>query len=144
MYYPDLSKYEETSLPIYTIGWLDQYEFFQQGAVSPFVVEKIIKTYLQEPVNLTRGIYLCPFCNRYLPAPCYIYINEDKSSILGHAEVWIPNKERTKIYAAPDLIIHYIKDHSYLPPQEFIDAVNDFDLASGWSGASRYEDFAKS
>jgi SAM-dependent methyltransferase len=35
--------------------------------------------------------------------------------------VWIPTK--TLKYVAPELIVHYIEAHSYLPPQEFITAV---------------------
>ena len=27
------------------------------------------------------------------------------------------------LYAAPNLIFHYVRDHAYKPPQEFIDAV---------------------
>jgi hypothetical protein len=27
------------------------------------------------------------------------------------------------IYAAPDLVFHYVRDHEYKPPQTFIDAV---------------------
>ena len=27
------------------------------------------------------------------------------------------------IYAAPDLIYHYVKEHRYLPPTDFINAV---------------------
>ena len=27
------------------------------------------------------------------------------------------------IYAAPNLIYHYVKEHRYLPPMEFINAV---------------------
>jgi hypothetical protein len=26
-------------------------------------------------------------------------------------------------FVAPDLIVHYIADHAYLPPQEFLEAV---------------------
>jgi hypothetical protein len=42
--------------------------------------------------------------------------------LLGSAEIRVPGKDG-KVYAAPNLIYHYIKDCGYLPPQEFIDAV---------------------
>jgi hypothetical protein len=29
-----------------------------------------------------------------------------------------------KMYVAPQMILHYIKDHSYRPPKEFMDAVD--------------------
>ncbi|MFC1580268.1 hypothetical protein ACFL4N_05085 [Thermodesulfobacteriota bacterium] len=28
-----------------------------------------------------------------------------------------------KMYVAPKMILHYVKDHSYLPPEEFMEAV---------------------
>ena len=27
------------------------------------------------------------------------------------------------VYAAPELIAHYVEDHGYLPPPEFVEAV---------------------
>lgn len=42
--------------------------------------------------------------------------------LLGSAEIRVPSRLGV-VYAAPDMIYHYIKDHDYVPPQEFIDAV---------------------
>lgn len=46
--------------------------------------------------------------------------------LLGSAEIRVPGKG-VKSYAAPNLLYHYIKDCGYLPPQEFLDAVNSMD-----------------
>lgn len=40
---------------------------------------------------------------------------------LGAAEIRVIGDE--DIFAAPDLIYHYVADHNYLPPGEFIDAI---------------------
>ena len=39
----------------------------------------------------------------------------------GYGNLWIPTTEC--VYVAPELIIHYITEHEYLPPSEFCDAV---------------------
>ena len=41
---------------------------------------------------------------------------------LGSAEIRVKGING-KIYAAPNLIYHYIKDCGYLPPREFLDAL---------------------
>jgi hypothetical protein len=41
---------------------------------------------------------------------------------LGSAEIRVFGRSGV-IYAAPNLIFHYVKDHAYRPPREFIDAV---------------------
>ena len=45
-----------------------------------------------------------------------------KTLRLGFAEIRAFSDDG-KVYAAPNLMFHYIVDHSYLPPSEFIDAV---------------------
>jgi hypothetical protein len=46
-----------------------------------------------------------------------------KKILLGSAEIWVPALGQAVIYAAPDLIYHYVKEHRYLPPADFINAV---------------------
>lgn len=36
---------------------------------------------------------------------------------LGSAELWIPSLDNTLIFAAPDMIIHYVETHQYRPPE---------------------------
>ncbi len=33
-----------------------------------------------------------------------------------------------KVYAAPTLIYHYMKNHNYRPPNEFLEALDEMDL----------------
>jgi hypothetical protein len=41
---------------------------------------------------------------------------------LGSAEIRVPGSGG-RIYAAPDLIYHYVEAHGYRPPDEFVEAV---------------------
>jgi len=52
---------------------------------------------------------------------------------LGNAEIWIPDGAGG-IFAAPNLIVHYIETHNYLPPSEFIEAVFN-PLPEDWDAA---------
>jgi len=41
------------------------------------------------------------------------------------SQLWIPGRE--VIYASPLVILHYIEVHNYLPPAEFISAIEGVD-----------------
>lgn len=43
--------------------------------------------------------------------------------MLGSAEIRVIDVDNKTIYASPDLILHYIINHNYLPPDNFIRAV---------------------
>jgi hypothetical protein len=43
--------------------------------------------------------------------------------VLGSAEIRVKGAGG-KVYAAPNLIYHYMKDCGYLPPQEFLGALD--------------------
>jgi len=48
--------------------------------------------------------------------------------LLGSAELWIPGTET--LFAAPDLIVHYVREHRYLPPEAFRQASEHVELAT--------------
>ncbi|MBU1342610.1 MAG: hypothetical protein KKE44_24035 [Proteobacteria bacterium] len=122
-YYSDLSSYEyiksKAKSNILNIGWLDKDHQFNKGNIDSFLLKKIFNL-CRNAVNKTRGYHLCPFCND----PSFgvtVEINDEKI-VLGSAEIWVKG-ENDKIYSAPDLIYHYINEHSYLPPKEFLTAI---------------------
>jgi len=39
----------------------------------------------------------------------------------GSSDIVVP--DRTVVYMAPELILHYIRAHRYLPPSSFLEAV---------------------
>ncbi len=69
----------------------------------------------------------CPLCNE----PVSVEI-DGESVRLGSAEIRVLGDDG--IYAAPDLLPHYIEAHGYQPPDEFVDAV-----IRGGSGVSSAE-----
>jgi len=129
-YYKDLSPYvysksEKSQLPVINIGWLSNGEFFVIGETSLEFREKLHRFCLDENIVLTmRGFQNCEFCGlsweewgEKHPS----YGENAKLMGVGNGEIRIIGK--SKLYAAPALIYHYIVEHGYKPPLEFIEAV---------------------
>ena len=108
-YYQDLSPHTYTSYPkgCLNIGWLDGKSNYSKGHVSQEFIEKIKSIKMR---IMHMGTHECEICN-------------NKS---GNGVSYISGEDN-KIYAFPQMIVHYIEDHNYKPPQEFIDAVMKFD-----------------
>ena len=89
------------------IGWLDK-DDFPKGEVSLELVEKIKGAPVAERY---KGWHSCPFCDPSHGRPERCSTNQE---IDGNG----------KTYIFPSLLPHYIEEHKYLPPQEFLDAVD--------------------
>jgi hypothetical protein len=125
-YFKDLTPYsycgDEQSL---NIGWLSGNEELVVGETSLEFREKLHNFCLDENlVNVMRGFQECEFCGlswsewgRNHP----IYGEHTELMSIGDGEIRVIGKG--VVYAAPALIYHYVVEHHYKPPQEFIDAV---------------------
>jgi hypothetical protein len=120
MYFKDLTPYSYSTSHIaeaLNVGWLESAHTFPTGAVSPHLLTRLKHLAVEAPVRQMRGSHQCGFC-----AQKEIAITiAGRHRILGCAEIWVPGKEW--VYAAPDLIVHYIESHAYLPPVEFLVSV---------------------
>ncbi len=110
MFYQDLSTecQADSGEYIRAVGWLGAGHPFTTGEVDPVFMDRLREHILNawQPF-VFMGCHACELC-------------QDMWA-LGSRNVWIPTK--AVIYVFPQLIVHYIKDHRYLPPQEFITAV---------------------
>jgi hypothetical protein len=122
-YFPDLSPYAfrpfqvEVDPNLLNVGWLSRWRPFSEGSVDGDLLDTLLRL-CRTPVNRTRGYHSCPFCG---VRPMVMEIDSLQIT-LGSAEIRIPGKGKT-VYAAPNLICHYIAKHGYRPPQEFLEAV---------------------
>jgi len=119
-YFADLTPYiytDSDGLEIFNVGWLDEGNEFRVGKAS-----RGFQTALQElceyPIVLHRGLHCCCYCygkaGREKRQGKPIARGNGQIRVLGANGRW---------YAAPTLVYHYVVDHGYLPPEEFIDAV---------------------
>lgn len=123
MYIEDLTPYvylgRQPNPNVLAIGWLDAEHEFPKGPVLQALQSKLLACCFS-PVNRTRGFHQSPFLK---PSPMGYPVELDgKKMLLGSAEIRVPGL-MGKSYVAPNLIYHYIKDCGYLPPKEFLDAV---------------------
>jgi hypothetical protein len=66
---------------------------------------------------------MCHMCQRPHWPPIEMKFDE-REQMLGNGEIRVRGADGT-LYAAPSLIAHYVADHSYLPPDGFIDAIRE-------------------
>jgi transcription elongation factor Elf1 len=161
-YSEDLAVYNDGSLElkeVLTVGWLNREHTFTVGEVDVQVIDKLKRVLTtdntspcQVSVNSIRGFVSCPLCDKQVAfhvndgsmqnSSIDEMIDSGKSAeirILGNSEVWIPNIQKDKnFFATYDLIYHYIKDHQYLPPEDFIESVLAFDIEAKFVAERAY------
>jgi hypothetical protein len=91
------------------VGWLEAEHPYQQGTVP-----KRFMTCLKHHVATACQVVL--FCGAHRCSLC-----SKEARYVGYRNLMIPTKQL--LYAAPELIVHYIEKHRYQPTQEFIDVV---------------------
>jgi hypothetical protein len=135
-YFADLSPYSygHGSHPgVVHVGWLDNVHSYATGSVDFRLIEKM-KWLASSPVELYRGKHRCELCieppdlvKTYLPNGI---VTDPKCSWAQWIDVRSSNGEirvsRDGItFAAPVLIVHYIETHNYLPPDQFLKAIEE-------------------
>lgn len=69
----------------------------------------------------SRGIHLCEFCE---PTSRIFAERKGQQMYLGSSEIRVWSKTG-EVYAAPNLIFHYVNTHRYKPPDEFLRALEE-------------------
>lgn len=122
MYFKDMTqyRYRDHKEKAFNIGWLSADKPMNTGEVPEAFIKKLWK-YLRYPVQVCRGFHTCELCSQSnLDIPIVMY--KHKKRKVGYYEIRVWGKDGN-VYAAPSLIYHYVTEHGYKPPQEFIDAV---------------------
>jgi hypothetical protein len=136
-YFPDLSPYaygHHSHPGVVHVGWLDAIHPFPQGTVTPALINKM-RLLASKPVELYRGRHLCELCPKNPGLPKLMLAHNSRvldphspyakwlASRSSNGEVRVSRGGVT--FAAPVLIVHNIEEHRYLPPTEFLKAVED-------------------
>jgi hypothetical protein len=135
-YFPDLSPYSyghQSHPGVVHVGWLDNVHPYPKGEVDARLIQKI-KLLASKPVELYRGTHTCELC---IEPPGLVKTYTHKGIVIGSNCSWARwVAERSSngeirvsrggiIFAAPVLIVHNIEIHGYLPPEQFLQAVED-------------------
>lgn len=126
-YYKDLSNYTYHSDGIgenvLNIGWLEkgrEFNLEKNSATSLKLVNQLWKTWENRCVR-TRGFHECEFCDGQA-SPLKLRAPNGNICSIGSAEFRVLGRDGV-VYAAPDMLLHYILEHNYQPPQDFVDSV---------------------
>ena len=129
-YHPGPLEASTWAVPLRAIGWLEHPHAFATGTAPDGLVAALTRLVEQTRSQLAqyrfRGAYDCSFCSA---AGC-------KTGGAGWSQENLIVPGAGEIYAAPGAVVHYIADHSYLPPPKFIAAV----MACPDCGSSAYFD----
>jgi hypothetical protein len=102
------------------VGWLDAVHDFTKGAASAGLLEAIWE-HCFILVTPTRGLHPCGLCD----SSSNVFERGGTRLLLGSAEIRVFGAEG-EVFAAPNLLYHYVAEHQYRPPPAFTQA-----LASG-------------
>ncbi|MEU3649211.1 hypothetical protein AB0E59_37960 [Lentzea sp. NPDC034063] len=121
-YYPDLSPYEyfESDEKMLNVGWLDADHDFPRGPVPREFVDALLRL-SKKSRNQTRGFHWCVFCKGAFEDVPNPYRPPGVAS-KGSAEIHAVGADGVR-YSAPTLVIHYVIEHGYRPPEVFVAAV---------------------
>jgi hypothetical protein len=133
MYYPDLSPYEYAIRlgPVpgspcqkLNIGWLGRDREFPKGDVAEPLLKKLFRL-SRIGLDRMRGWHSCELC--WFSRSGFRFKMDGQAQFLGDAEIEVCGKSGV-IYRVPNLICHYIRDHHYKPPDEFLRALEEMDV----------------
>lgn len=121
-YFEDLSPYGygptlQDEIPVRNVGWLSREQEFPRQPPSETVLDALW-AHCSELVEEYRGIHACEFCND----PPYTYVRDSVRFLLGSAEIRVSGPAGD-VFAAPNLIYHYVFAHHYAPPAVFLEAL---------------------
>ena len=128
----DYKKRDDTPDAL-NVGWISGKFPYPKGDVPPPLLTKLHALAVTQPVNVCRSYRACECCPPSQSEERSLAKWRGKSRQLGGAEIWVPG-ENAVLYAAPNLIIHYIEKHHYLPPAEFLAALSHLDLRAQLKG----------
>ncbi|AVT33142.1 hypothetical protein C6361_31005 [Plantactinospora sp. BC1] len=144
-YFEDLSAYRYSDVDIIemdwgwlefrpgyeriNVGWLDASHKFDEGPTPNWFVNTLLDIIEAPRINTMRGFHRCPFCPDRSEGSMLSVDHPNGGLLLGHTEIRVPSGPGV-MFAAPSLIWHYVTAHSYRPPTEFIEAVQQYD--PGW------------
>ncbi|PYQ42543.1 MAG: hypothetical protein DMG99_08790 [Acidobacteria bacterium] len=148
-YFVDLSAYsyfKGDSTGAKNVGWLQRGYEFQTMEPSEEILD-LLWSFCGVSVMQTRGTHQCDLC----VSPTIVSVSRGGvERTLGSAEIRVFSKTDARsslsqqlkgtgpglvflrnsrvpvnVYAAPNLIYHYVHVHHYKPPNEFLDALRD-------------------
>ena len=100
------------------MGYLDIPEDYNKGPVSQNFINKLRQIHGSGPSLMTLGHHTCEFCK-----------GDNKAT--SSSEKILRDVENKIEYRFPQMIFHYIEEHGYQPPEEFVLFVMRLNIGEG-------------
>ncbi|MCS0639351.1 hypothetical protein NX801_27680 [Streptomyces sp. LP05-1] len=119
-YYPDLSPYtyDPTDKEMLNIGWLSREHSYPTGATPDGLVYALIEL-AKNKTNMQRGMHFCDLCPDFETAQLHTFRGK---VFIGSGEIRLTDRQGVT-FSSPAMIVHYVEDHAYLPPEDYCTAV---------------------
>jgi hypothetical protein len=133
-YYADLTPYVylPDTVPegteILNVGWLEHGQEFTTGTAGPEFLANLITLAADHATAATRSVHRCRLPHLFDDDFQFGAVYGSRVLHLGHAEIRVTTPEGRRL-AAPTLVVHYVRDHAYLPPAAFVEAVRAMRIA---------------
>jgi hypothetical protein len=117
-YFKDLSEYSyfgEQHARALNVGWLGKSQAFPTGETSEAFQTALNDLCNNNSIRHSRGHHVCELCHGASWDDTYY-------RAMGNGEIRVRDADGIW-YVAPRLVIHYVLEHRYCPPQDFIEAV---------------------
>jgi len=117
-YFKDLTIHTYTGSPepdVLSVGWLSKGSSFQTGGTPDAFQVALNDLCKSEGMNSCIGHHVCEFCpDASWDDPYFFDMGNGEIRVRDAGGIW---------YVAPRLVTHYVVDHNYCPPKEFVEAV---------------------
>ncbi|MEU4474668.1 hypothetical protein [Micromonospora sp. NPDC023888] len=118
--YTYLERHDEdeqgpSDLPLLNVGWLDASHPFPTGTPPHGLLPALTKLSTVR-VRQTRGHHYCEICVRDMGEDAREAI---RRGVIARESAEFQVQGDDVVYAAPQLLLHYVAAHEYLPPAEF-------------------------
>src|SRR5262249_42604519 len=122
-HFKDLTPYsygaaDSSPAEAYNVGWLAADVDFARNSPDPQFVDRLWR-FCKVSIGQTRGLHQCDLC---CSGEANVAQRDGEELLLGSAEIRVVS-DQGQLYAAPNLIYHYVASHNYAPPSEFVRAV---------------------
>lgn len=110
--------YLPAEFELFAVGWIEEADFTTGDVPEEFIEALIVALPTKIVPDGTRGLHTCTLCEVIMPKVGW---KGKQVNGQGHGHYLV--RYEKAVYMAPALLLHYILDHHYCPPQVFCDAV---------------------
>lgn len=110
------------SSAVLNVGWLGAEQPYPRARPTRELVDAIARC-TTRVVAQRRGFHRCDLCSwEHGPPDRATHVYGGRTLTLGNGELRVAGSEST-VFAAPTLLVHYVKEHDYGPPAAFVAAL---------------------